>query len=134
MTDTFETGPRGGTFTVPARGAPTDRVTLDLPEKAVDEPVRLAVGYCTGDTKLAAGIPSRVVLVVDVTPEMRLEQPLKITVSFPPDDRYTALVGFAIDANGRFRPIDLVELDLKNGRASFLTFRPLTFTWAYIER
>ena len=52
---------------------------------------------------------------------------------FPPSSRHTALVGYAIDSQGRFRPIDSVDVDMKLGHATFLTYQPLTFTWAYID-
>lgn len=134
FTATFESGPGGGTFTVPIRGAPTDGVSLQLPEKAVEHPITLAVGYCTGKTRVAAGTPSGIVLVVRSTPEVVFQRPLKISVSFPPDPKHVTLVGYAINQEGRFRPIDLVDLDMKKGRVSFLTFQPLTLTWTYIDR
>ncbi len=134
FTATFDIGPAGGTFTVPIRGTPTDGVSLQLPEKAVDHPISLAVGYCTGKTRVAAGTPSGVVLVVKSAPGITFQRPLKISVSFPPDRKHVALVGYAINEEGRFRPIDLVDLDMKLGRVSFLTFQPLTLTWTYIDR
>lgn len=134
FTDTFETGPAGGTFRVPIRGTPTDGVLLQLPETSVDRPIRLAIGYCTGKTKLSAGTPSGVVLVIRSDPESTFQHPLRICVSFLPNPKHMTLVGYAIDQEGRFRPIDEVDLDMKLGRVSFLTFQPLTLTWAYVDR
>jgi hypothetical protein len=134
FTDMFETGPEGGTFTVPVRGKPTDRASFQVPEKAVDRVVRLSVGYCTGKTRLAAGTPSDVVLVLKAIPDVEFQRPVRITAVFPPDRRYLTVVGYSIDREGHFRPIDLAERDMAAGRVSFLTFRPLTLTWAYVER
>lgn len=134
LTDTFETGAAGGTFESPSRGLPTDGVRLQLPEKAVDRPISLSLGYCKGEMRVAAGISSGVVLAVGSAPADRFEQPLKISVTFQPNSKYQTLVGYAIDAEGRFHTIDIADLDMKQGRVSFLTFHPLTFTWVYVER
>lgn len=134
FTDTFEVGPAGGTFRIPVRGKPTDRVVLELTAKAIDQPVRLRIGHCSGRTKVATGTPSHIVLTIETSPAVTFEKPLRISVSFPPDARYSTLVGYAIEENGRFRSLDLADLDVNTGRASFLTFRPVTFTWVYVAR
>jgi hypothetical protein len=134
VTDTFETGASGGTFASPSRGLPTDGVRLQLPERAVDRTISLSLGYSKGEMHVAAGIPSGVVLAIGAAPADRFEQPLKISVTFQPSAKYQTLVGYAIDEQGRFHTIDIVDLDMKEGRVSFLTFQPLTFTWVYVER
>lgn len=134
VTDTFESGSGGGSFRVPMRGLPSDDVTLELPKDAVDQPVTLTVGYCKGELHLAAGTPSGVVLAVGATPRPRFQQPLKIKVRFRPDPKNQTLVGYAIDEQGRLHSIDLVDLDMEEGNVTFLSFQPLTLTWAYIGR
>jgi len=134
VTDTFESGPDGGTFQPPLRGLPTDGVSLELPKHSVNQPVTLSLGYCKGDIHLAAGTPAGVVLSIGAKPQPRFQQPLKILVMFRPDPKYQTLVGYAIDETGRFHSIDLVDLDMKQGRVTFLTFQPLTLTWAYVGR
>ncbi len=134
FTGRFETGPTGGLFRVPILGTPTDGVFLDLPEKAVEKPISLSVGYCTGSLKLRAGTASGIVLTIKTSPEVTFQQPLRIGVSFTPSSKHMGLVGYAISDEGRLRPIDILNLDMKKGRATFLSFQPLTLTWAYIDR
>ncbi len=134
ITDTFEVGPAGGTFQVPVRGTPTDGLSLLVPAKAVEQPVSLSIGYSTEAVKIRAGTAAGVVFVVKLTPEVTLLQPLRIGVKFPPDSRHLTLVGYKVSAEGRLRPVDTVDLDMKAGRATFLTFQPLSLTWAYVER
>jgi hypothetical protein len=134
ITDTFDAGPEGGTFESPVRGLPTDGVKLQLPGKAVDRPIPLSLGYCKGEIRVVSGKPSGVVLTVGAAPADRFEQPLKISVTFPPSPKYQILVGYSIDAEGRFHTIDIGDVDMKQGRVTFLTFQPLTFTWVYVER
>lgn len=134
FTSRFETGPGGGRYQVEARGTPSDGMTLELPPGAVDRSVTLSAGYATGKTRLNAGTPSNVVLIVKVEPDVTFEQPLRIGVVFPAGSKHLGVVGYAIDEQGRFRPIDLADRDMKRGRASFLTFHGLMFTWAYLER
>lgn|GEM_PF-6663930 len=134
VTDTFESGPEGGTFQAPLRSLPTDGVSLELPRHSIDQPVMLSIGYCMGDIRLAAGTPAGVVLSIGAEPLPRFRQPLKIHVTFRPDPAFQTLVGYAIDEQGAFHAIDLIDLDMKQGRVTFLTFQPLTLTWAYIRR
>lgn len=134
ITDTFETGPEGGAYQSPARGLPTDGVKLQLPEKALDRRIPLTLGYCKGAIRVVSGKPSGVVLIVGAAPADRFEQPLKISVTFPPSPKYQIVVGYSIDAEGRFHTIDIGDVDMKQGRAEFLTFQPMTFTWVYVER
>ncbi len=134
LTDTFEAGPGGVVFEAPVRGTSTDGVTLQLPPKAVEVPIRLSLGYCTGSLKVITGKASGVVLTIKTEPAVTFQNPLKIGVSFPPNSKYQGLIGFAIDAEGRLRPIDIADRDMARGHASFLTFQPITFTWIYIEK
>jgi hypothetical protein len=134
ITDTFDAGPDGGTFQSPVRGLPTDGVKLQLSAKAVDRHIPLSLGYCKGDIRVATGTPSGVVLTIDAAPADHFEEPLKISLTFPPNAKYLTLVGFIIDATGRFHTLDLVDLEMNQGRVTFLTFRPVTFTWVYVER
>jgi hypothetical protein len=134
VTDTFEVGPSGGNFKVPVRGAPTDGVSLQVPENAVDRQVTVSLGYSTAPVKVNAGTPAGVVFIVGVNPEVTLQQPLRIGVSFQPNSKYLTLVGYKVSAEGRLRPVDTVDLDMKAGRATFLTFQPLSLTWVYVTR
>lgn len=133
MTDTFDVGSAGATLRVADRGTPTDGVVVEIPPRSIDEPTRVEIGYSTGALSVQAGTPSGVVLVVTTTPEVTFQNYVTIRVSFPPNPSHQSLVGYAIDAEGRLRPIDLIDLDMQQGRVSFLTFRPLSLTWIYID-
>jgi hypothetical protein len=133
ITDEFEVGPAGGAFRSRASGNPAEGVSLQLAENAVVKPVKLSLGYATAAPKIRAGLGSGVVLVVVATPDVTFEQPLTIGVSFTPNAKYKGLVGYRIEPDGGgLRPIDLLDVDLKTGKATFSTFQPLRFTWVYL--
>jgi hypothetical protein len=134
FTDTFETGPIGGTFTTPRRGVPSDGITLRVPEKAVEGPVSLGIGYSTGVLRLRAGTPSGVVIVIGANRPVTFRRPLEISISFIPNPKHITLVGYAIDAIGHLRPVDVIKVDMAAGHASFLANQPVSLTWVYIDR
>ena len=134
FTDTFDVGPTGATFRVPSRGTPTDGVSVQISANSVEQLVKVSIGYSTGSVTLKAGTPSGTVLVLKTTPGVTFRNYVTIGVSFPPNPKYKTLVGYAIDQEGRLRPVDLIDLDMKQGRVSFLTFQPLMLTWVYIDK
>jgi len=133
FTDTFDVGPAGGAFRVPVRGVPNDSMNVRIPANAVEKPISVSLGYSTGSLKLNAGIPSGIVLVLKTTPVVTFSREVTIGVFFPPNTKHKGVVGYEIDPQGRLRPLDLIDLDMKDGRVSFLTFKPLTLTWVYID-
>jgi hypothetical protein len=134
MTDHFTAGPSGLTYIVPMRGTPTDGASITFPRDSLTKQIDVSIGYVDQKIEVKEGTPSGIVLRLEASPDVEFARAVTIGISFRPKADYKVVVGYAIDEEGRLRPMDLVGVDMKLGQAAFSTFKPVTFTWVYVGR
>jgi hypothetical protein len=133
IVETVPATPSGTIIQVSKSGTPIDGTVISVPSRALDRAVLLSIGYNTGSfLRLREGTPSGVTFVLSSTPPVTFNGPVTIRFSFPRNPKYKALVGYSIAADGQLRPIDLIDINMTQGEATFSTFQPLTLTWVYL--
>jgi len=132
--ETFNVDSEGGSFTVENTNTPIDGLTIEVPTGSLRKQVIISVGYNEGQLKVRSGKGSGVVLVLEVSNNVSsFEKPFKITAHFDPSIKPKSIIGYVIDEKGSLRPLDTISKLKEQGVVVFYTFRPLMFTWIYIQ-
>jgi hypothetical protein len=129
---TVQVGQQGGTVEVHAVGTPVDGITIQIPEGSLAAPISLSVGYNDGKLSPSSGVPSNIVVVLTADRTVTFGKYITADVSFTPNKKYKAIIGYSIGPKG-LRPLDVINVDMARGKASFVMFTLTMFTWVYAE-
>lgn len=135
MVETFNVSSKGGSFKIENTNTPVDGVKIEVPPGSLRKQTVISIGYNDGRLKLRTGKGSGVVLVLKVAGSINtFEKAFKITAYFDSSIKPMSIIGYEIDEKGSLRPLDTLSKLKTQGVAAFYTFRPLMFTWVYVQR
>jgi len=130
VTEVDELGATLHLYSVGDTGA---NVEINVPPLAVSKPVTLTVSYDDGALIGAAGAAAGGALAIACDDLRDFAEPIELRVRYPDDLKPKAVAGYSIDEQGSLQVLDLVAHDKEASSVSFSTFRPVTFTWTYLN-